>query len=755
MTRRRALLSFVGLALALLGGLTLPAVAVTPLSAPVSSPAAATRASSTDTAALTATAPTAPASDSFIFVGTGGLTWTDVDEQDTPHLWQMLRDGSSAALTVRSVFTNTCPIDGWLSLSAGNRAAAAGPEPGGGRRTTQPCVPAPMPVAGAVPGWSAYVDQAEARKFGSVLGTLGGQAAAADQCIQAVGPGAAVAAADQTGRVERYAAWDPGELTGLVSGCRLTVVDVGSLRDPENLAEGEDVTPELAVGSRLEQARAIDTRIGQVLEAAPSGADVMVGSLSDAGRSERLRLVVAQGPDFGPGTLLSPSTRQDGLVQSSDLTVSLLAAVGAEVPAELGGAALRRKPAEGNSPEAARDRLTSLVDYDDASHDVHALVPPFFNVFVGAQLVIYVFVAIVWKRHFGSLGGRARMLNIVRAISVAAAAVPASTFLANLFPWWRFTSPMLAVVASVALFVVLITAFALLGPWGRSLMGPLAAVSAVTMLVLATDVMTGSTLQLSSLLGLQPVVGGRFYGMGNVTFAIFATSALLLCIAVSHWLIRAGRTRLAAAVVAAIGLAAVVVDGSPSWGADGGGPPALLPALAFFVLTILGIRLTWKKAVLILGVTAGLFLLVGFLDWLRPTEDRSHLGRFIQAIFDGGALDIVTRKLNQNIDILFGNYRLSLLVPVALIFVIYVLARPTSWGSRALQRSFDRAPTLRPGLIALLMMLTIGFAINDSGVAIPAVAATVAVPLVVAVSVRTLEDEARAASDTRIGRLHA
>ena len=79
------------------------------------------------------------------------------------------------------------------------------------------------------------------------------------------------------------------------------------------------------------------------------------------------------------------------------------------------------------------------------------------------------------------------------------------------------------------------------------------------------------------------------------------------------------------------------------------------------------------------------------------------------------------RKGQQNIDILLGNAPLTLLVPAALLFVIYVLARPTSWGSRAMQRSYDQAPTLRAGLIALLVTLTIGFLINDSGVAIPAV----------------------------------
>jgi len=69
-----------------------------------------------------------------------------------------------------------------------------------------------------------------------------------------------------------------------------------------------------------------------------------------------------------------------------------------------------------------------------------------------------------------------------------------------------------------------------------------------------------------------------------------------------------------------------------------------------------------------------------------------------------------------------------------------------------MQRSYDQAPTLRAGLIALLITLTIGFLINDSGVAIPAVGATLAVPLIVSVSVSYLLDEARSVARTRAAR---
>ena len=85
-------------------------------------------------------------------------------------------------------------------------------------------------------------------------------------------------------------------------------------------------------------------------------------------------------------------------------------------------------------------------------------------------------------------------------------------------------------------------------------------------------------------------------------------------------------------------------------------------------------------------------------------------------------------------------------MPFGLFFVIYVLLRPTSWGSRALHRSFERVSPLRSGLIAWLVVMTIGFFINDSGVAIPAVGATVAIPLVVAISSRTLLEESQTQS---------
>ncbi|PKW27007.1 hypothetical protein [Phycicoccus duodecadis] len=681
-----------------------------------------------------------------VLIGTAGLRWSDVDEQRTPNLWLLLRDGSSAALSVRSVYADTCPVDGWLGVSAGGRAAA--PRPGSAADPADRACPGPPSVVdGRVAQWPAYLRAARDERFDSRLGLLARQVTDAGLCVRSLGPYAAAGGALPDGRLQQWSELAPEDLLVDLNACPVTLVDVGVVRDP-----GAQTAGEAPSGSRAQQVRDIDARIGAVIAAGPNGADFVVASLGDAGRSERLRMVVARGPHFGPGMLRSGSTRQLGLAQTSDLTATVLAGVGVAVPDAIQGSPLRSDPAPDNSERRARERLQTLRDLDESSHDVHDLVEPFFQVFSYGQLVVYLLALVVWTRRLGSDEGRIRLLGRVRTFAVVAASIPVSTFLANLTPWWRFPVEMVSVVAAVLVFAAVISTVALRGPWGHRPLGPLAFVSAVTIAVLSVDVMTGSRLQLSSLMGLQPVVGGRFYGMGNPTFGLYGTATVLLATAVSSVLVARGARTAAAVAVGVLGAFAVVVDGAPFWGADGGGPPALVPAVVYLVLAVLGIRLTWKRGALVVAGVVGLFLVVAGLDWLRAPAARSHLGRFVQAMLDGTADDIVVRKAQQNYDLLTADLPLNLLVPLALLVAIVLLARPTSWGSRRLSRWSATAPTLRPGLVALVMMLTIGFLVNDSGVSIPAVGASLAAPLIVSVVVAFVLGEARAVAPTRAGR---
>ena len=673
-------------------------------------------------------------------IGTGGLSWSDVSARATPALWSLLRDGATASLMVHSVHANTCPVDGWLTLSAGEQAGdnrgGAGLVLNDGAKPPCGALPARL-TASKVPHWGDYLAAAAVSRFDASVGLLGDQVASHGACIQAVGPGATLGAARVSGIVDLFRAYDGSTLAAVLARCPATLIDVGLVRDPADVDPRDETPPP---STRAQQVAAVDARVGAVLKAAPSGTDVVLASLADAGVTARLRLIAVAGPHFGSGTLESNSTRQPGLVQITDLTPTILQHLGIPAPPSLGGAPLRFVPAKGNSGQSVDARRQALLDDDQASYTVHSLVEPFFYGWALLQLALYLIAAGLWRRGWGTVAQRRHLLGLTRRVATIAATVPVSTFLANLLPWWRFSVPLLSVVSCVALFATAISMLALLGPWRRRLFGPPAVVCLATTAVLAIDVMTGSRLQLSSLMGLQPVIGGRFYGMGNVTFALFATASLMLCTAVGAHLVSLRQLRMAAGAVGAIGIIAVIVDGSPSWGSDLGGPPALLPAVILLALTILQIRLSWGRVLAISGGIGMFLVLLSLLDWLRPPESRSHMGRFVQTVIDGGAWDVIVRKLEQNITLLFGN-PLSPLIPVGLVVFAYVLARPTSPAAGSLHRSFGRVPLLRTGLIAILVMWVIGFALNDSGAAIPAVGGTLALPLVIAIALRTLEEE--------------
>ena len=114
-------------------------------------------------------------------------------------------------------------------------------------------------------------------------------------------------------------------------------------------------------------------------------------------------------------------------------------------------------------------------------------------------------------------------------------------------------------------------------------------------------------------------------------------------------------TRFGRIVIAESHEVAVIVDASPSWGSDIGGPPALLPGVILLVLTILQIRLTWRRLLAIGGGIGAFLVILSLLDWLRPTESRSHLGRFVQTTLDGGAWNVIARKVDQNVSLLLSN----------------------------------------------------------------------------------------------------
>lgn len=669
-----------------------------------------------------------------VVIGVPGLQWDDLDPARTPALWRLAAGGGAASLSTRTVppegRATTCPVAGWLTVSAGQRAAAAGTA----------CTPPPDPAVAAdgsttVPGWAALAEAQRSSPFRAQIGLLGQTVTAAGGKVAAIGPGAALAAADDSGRVQRYAA-SPSELADL-GPYTLVVAEAGEIGRAWTDAEARDASAsgsDIAPDVRRQAVAAADRTAGAVLALVPPGSTVLLAGLSDSGSIAHLHVAIATGPGgaesgrepYRRGFLTASSTRQDALVTITDLTATVTHALGIGTPDGVVG---RPWLSGGEAPEAAGSAVTRLADADLASQVLRQVREPFFAVLVVAQLLFYGLAAVVIRRH-------RRMLTATQVVAVVSGAVPVSTFLAQLVPWWSHSHPMAGLLLTIAGFAGLVAGLGFAGPWRRHVLGPLTVVAGVTSLALLLDVMTGSRLQVNAVTGYEPVTGGRFYGFGNMAFAAYSTGTILLLAGIAHAL--RARRRLAVAVCLAYALLAIMGDGWPAWGADFGGVPSFVVGLAVFMLMITGRKVSAVRLGLIGLAGAVLIIVIAVVDWLRPADRRTHLGTFVQQLIGGEGGSVVGRKLGAMLHTL-GNLPLTLLSLVALAFLFLVLSRPSRWGASALSLAYARAPELRAGLFGALTAALVGFGINDSGIAIPAMALTVAVPLTLAASVRALQ----------------
>lgn len=746
-------------------------------------------------------------------VGVPGLEWSDIDRTRTPNLWKLAGQGGTASLSTRAVPPPgrgiTCAVAGWLTVSAGQRAGTPGegcPETPAPQRaddqgspgdpgtatpespaptdtsqgpTPQPTgTPAPAPTGdpGAhghsvtVPSWAELVAHQAGTGYDARLGTLAQTVIDGGGKVAAVGPGAALAAADETGRVETYADAPAG--LGDLSSYALIVMDVPDLasawaaqpRDEYGVPTGmpQDV--------RQEAAAAADRRIGEFLAVLPQDTTVLVAGISDVSPGAHLHVAMATGERYPAGHLTATSTRQDALVAIQDLTATAIHLTGLEPPRQVVGRPWQPGGATGPAPQ---ETVAELADADLASQVLREVRGPFFAVFVAVQLLFYAFAALALRRrrsaappdarpaaHPGTstaeshgptpsetgaaggidVAGASRLLVTVQVVSVMSGGIAVATFLAQLVPWWSLPAPMAALIVTIVAMAGLITGLAFAGPWRAHVLGPLTVVALVTSVAMLADVMTGSHLQVNAVSGYEPVTGGRFYGFSNIAFAIYATGTILGLAGIAQWLRGKGAPRAAVMTVCVLyGGLAVFADGSPAWGADFGGVPAFVAGLSVFLILLSGGRVSFVKLLVVGLVGAVLIGAISVADWARPAGQRTHLGTFVQQVIDGQAWTVVGRKFGAMVGVTVGNWSLTLLSLVALAFLFLVLARPSRWGASALGQAYAHAPALRAGLIGALTCAFIGFLMNDSGIAIPAMALTVAVPLTLASCVRALQ----------------
>lgn len=519
-----------------------------------------------------------------VVVGVAGLRWTDVSRSTTPNLWHMIGGGSVASINVRTAAPATCPLDAWLTLSAGTRTvsegsaaraeapdAERGSEQAPEARGATSCTPVP-PVVGAggaepgavtVDGWAQLPEQEEGADEAATgvaevpaPGLLGEMLSEADACSTAVGPGAAVMLAREDGTVDRYIpsldALRSGTATGstdsagsseatwseALAECPVTVVDAGSLPEGPERAGALD---------------GLDGTLSTLRNALPAGTRVLVAGIADTPLTQQGLQVVVDWVVDVPRVrwLTSDASRSAGFVQLTDLAATAAEAGGALPDPEADepdpAPAVEEPTIDGMPVEVGEPRRISVArtvenrQYINVLADtIPAQVPAFAGTIV-LFLLIAVLVLVLPRRT-----GRPRRdpgpyrQRLALSTALLAVSAPAAAILATLARWWVWPAPEFGLALSLTTATVLV-ALTVRGvsrllppaPWRNAV-----AAAGVTWLVFTVDGVTGFTLLQGSLLGSSLATADRFYGFSDVAFLLYAVAGLALAAGLAAYVVR-------------------------------------------------------------------------------------------------------------------------------------------------------------------------------------------------------------------------
>ena len=714
-----------------------------------------------------------------------GVTWASVGDARVPHLEGLFRESAVGSTSVRTIRRHTFPGDGYVTVGAGTAAAGVfgldglafgidepfedGTAGDAYRRRTGRAAPGPVvSLAGR-----ALEQDADRRHRGAEIGIFGetlaragvdraviGNAdeALADRRVDTFHREAVLALADRHGALpggdvsRRLLRPDPDGAFGVsldpdaaLSAFRAAWVGPADRRAVV-LLEASDLARVNAYRAHTSEERframfrsaleRADALVGRALAEVDPGRDaVVVVAPSDPGDGVHLTVAALRAPGVAPGLLSSASTRRAGFVMQTDLAPTVLDHLGVERPDSMEG-----RPYEVEGPfhgpavrESAGFPLRRFVEADREARFRDRMLAPVAATYVTLQILLSLAAGLALALARGPIRpGVRRGLSFVALWLMAVVPVtflPSVLDIATAGPYLLLVIGGAAALAGATAALTRLLVEAGRGGSARARLWPMAALLGLLLVLQIGDVMTGSHLQIATVFGYSPTVGGRFAGFGNLSFGQVATAAILLAGILAHLLGRRWGVRAALAVL----VVTLVTDGMPIWGSDVGGVLAAVPAFSLVALRLTGRKVSVRRLLAVGGGAVAAVLAFGLLDLSRPAPERTHLGRLFEQIGEDGLgplTDVIVRKLGANLAVLPTSIWVPL-VPSVLAFFAWL-----AWGKSAqLEMLRARAPELRPAFVGVLVAAVLGFALNDSGIAVPAMMLGVLNPVLVYLTV--------------------
>jgi hypothetical protein len=416
------------------------------------------------------------------------------------------------------------------------------------------------------------------------------------------------------------------------------------------------------------------------LSRSPRAADLTIVIPRPTGKTDDPIPIGIAGKDFD-GDLTSDTTRTDGYVLSTDIAPTILERFGLPVPSQMSGQPIRTEGSVDPAGIESRGARMAVISHRRG---------PVIGLSILAWVLAFALLVLLSGGALAPLG--------VRLLGLAVIYLPLVLLAGAALEPAEYPEMLLVMIAAPAL--AALTLAVLRG------YRALAVAAALTVVVYALDAILGSPLSALSLLGPNPGLGVRFYGIGNeleASLAVLIVGGIGAGLAGFAPRLAPGRC---AAVFLVIGLVFAAIFASGEFGADVGAAIDFPAGVACAAVAVSGGRRRW--IVLVVLVPLIVLALLALADLV--TGANSH---FTRSVLDAGGLhslgDVAQRRLQLSAHSFSRPVLLVALPVIAVLAVVAWLRRETLAGW------MDDAPAMRAALIGAAVATVVATLANDSG----------------------------------------
>lgn len=395
----------------------------------------------------------------------------------------------------------------------------------------------------------------------------------------------------------------------------------------------------------------------------------------------------------GSGLLETSTTRRKGVIANIDLGVDILNRFGLKNKF-MNGRVIKSVPME-NSFEYLQKDYKKIIAISSIRMSI-------INIYVTIIVASWIICALaLWKKEKIPQKHRGKVLNVLKEF----------VKLGLIMPLAFLTAPILQARTEPGVALSIIAATIVYYLAGRVLfknddMKQICLFASAMIAIIVVDSALYTPLMESNIMSYDPMIGARYYGIGNeyegvtIGSAIIAFAILLEHKSIKRWM------------VVPFLLLVLFTSAYPAMGANVGGAISECVAYIVFILLIYDIKIDFKKALMILLATGGLVVAFAIADIALGLG--SHLGNFVNQILANGPMEIVNvfaRKIEMNVKLAQTTVWVNILL-AGLAILALIIFRPNK-NFAAMKAKY---PLIYKGYLSIMVGCIVTLFVNDSGI---------------------------------------